>query len=317
MSDQKRRFFSGISIEQALIQAASYHGVDPERIVYRKVEKRHGFLRVRRRVVIDVDPQSPLKPEGAAAPEPPEGKERPAAQEERRASSRPAAAREERGPEGGGEGEPPESGRPESGRPERGGRQAREAREAETEAPPRPRRPARERPEDEEAPARSREPRETPPSMEVAEAAQRALDLVAQLARLRVMAEVRPGEDRLELDLSGPDHDRLVEDEGEILQAMEYLVPRIMRGLAGESVAVRVDSGNFRAEHEAELQARARRAAEEVRRLGRATTLDAMNPAERRIVHLTLADDPEVETESQGEGYFKRVQVVPARPGRR
>ena len=37
-----------------------------------------------------------------------------------------------------------------------------------------------------------------------------------------------------------------------------------------------------------------------------------MNPADRRVIHMTLADDPGVVTESEGEGYFKRVSVRPA-----
>jgi predicted RNA-binding protein Jag len=36
-----------------------------------------------------------------------------------------------------------------------------------------------------------------------------------------------------------------------------------------------------------------------------------MSPDERRIVHVTLTDDPHVDTESQGEGYFKRVKIFP------
>ncbi len=42
---------------------------------------------------------------------------------------------------------------------------------------------------------------------------------------------------------------------------------------------------------------------------GGTRTLRPMNPADRRIVHLALADDPDVETESQGNGYFKRVSI--------
>jgi spoIIIJ-associated protein len=49
-----------------------------------------------------------------------------------------------------------------------------------------------------------------------------------------------------------------------------------------------------------------------VRRKGRPRMLEPMNPADRRIVHMTLADDPGVVTESSGDGYFKRVSIRPA-----
>jgi spoIIIJ-associated protein len=51
--------------------------------------------------------------------------------------------------------------------------------------------------------------------------------------------------------------------------------------------------------------------AEDVRRRGRPRILEPMNPADRRIIHVTLADDPGVMTESEGDGYFNRVTIRP------
>ena len=61
MSDKKRKFFSGRSIEQAVMAAASYYGLVPEELAYREIEKKHGFVRVRRNAVIAVDPENPRK----------------------------------------------------------------------------------------------------------------------------------------------------------------------------------------------------------------------------------------------------------------
>ena len=55
----ERKYFSGSSLEIALMQAARHHGLQPEEVAYRKIEKRHGFLRSRKGVVIEVDPESP------------------------------------------------------------------------------------------------------------------------------------------------------------------------------------------------------------------------------------------------------------------
>ena len=72
MSSAKRRFFSGPSLEAALMRAARFHRVGPERLDYRRLEKRHGFLKVRRGVVIEVNPAAPLKQaeqvDGVASP---------------------------------------------------------------------------------------------------------------------------------------------------------------------------------------------------------------------------------------------------------
>ena len=102
-------------------------------------------------------------------------------------------------------------------------------------------------------------------------------------------------------------------DDGEILMAIEHLLPRMIRCLSGgETAAVRVDCDNFHEIREERLRSLAQRVAEEVRKRGKPRVLEPMNPADRRIIHTTLADDPDVVTESEGDGYFKRIMVRPA-----
>ncbi|HEX2643076.1 MAG TPA: hypothetical protein VHU81_08795, partial [Thermoanaerobaculia bacterium] len=68
MNEAKRRFFSGDSLQQALVQAANYFNLAPEQIAYRSIEKRHGFLKVRRKVVIEVNPDAPRREKPAPVP---------------------------------------------------------------------------------------------------------------------------------------------------------------------------------------------------------------------------------------------------------
>ena len=80
MNDSKRRFFSGDSLQQALVQAANHYNLPPEEIAYRSLEKRHGFLKVRRKAVIEVNPDAPKRERATApAPAPPSPPARPAA----------------------------------------------------------------------------------------------------------------------------------------------------------------------------------------------------------------------------------------------
>lgn len=67
MTHKKRKFFSGSSLEAALVAAASEYGIPVDEVDYELIEKKHGFLRVRRNVVIRVDPESPQRAEGAPA----------------------------------------------------------------------------------------------------------------------------------------------------------------------------------------------------------------------------------------------------------
>ena len=100
-------------------------------------------------------------------------------------------------------------------------------------------------------------------------------------------------------------------EEGELLLAIEHLLPRAIRGIAGDTTAVRVDCENFHELREERLRSLAQRVAGEVRRSGQAKKLPPMSPADRRIVHLTVADEPGVSSQSEGDGFLKRVRVDP------
>lgn len=288
MSLNKRQFFSGNTVEQAVLAAACHYHVDPERIAYRQVDKRHGFVKMRRRLVIEVDPDNLLRPEGESAPAPSGGEPR---RERARPTDRPPAPQRRREAGGGRR----EGGRREDHRRE-GGRRGREDRRREGG-----------RPQDERA--EPGPPREPPSPEEVLAAAREAAERVLRLGKLDLEAAVSWGDERVEIDLNGPDRERLLDEEGEVLQAIEYLVPRVMHGLVGDAAACRVDSGGFRRGREEELVELARRTADAVRQGGRPIVLEPMNPTERRVVHLTLAEEPDVTTESEGEGYFKQVAV--------
>lgn len=166
----------------------------------------------------------------------------------------------------------------------------------------------------EEAPATDTEAQEDVDSPaldseEILEIAQEALGQLLELADLEVSAEMALADGRLEVEIEGVDQELLVEDEGQVLLALQHLLPRVMFRELGRIVPCRLDSGGYQRRKEERLRGLARRVADEVVSRGGIRTLRPMNPADRRIVHLTLADDPDVETESQGNGYFKRVNI--------
>ncbi|HET9213018.1 MAG TPA: R3H domain-containing nucleic acid-binding protein [Thermoanaerobaculia bacterium] len=430
MNEPKRRFFSGDSLQQALIQAANHFHLAPEEIAYTSIEKKHGFTKVRRKVMIEVNPDAPRKEKGAAparpAPIPPAtptavyspppaelqtrrhvespvldrpALDRPAApsrtpeigvresriepmetlpraQAETPAERRPAVEREERAgspdrpaePARGGEersrepraAEPGRSGEGRENRENRenrGGQDRGPRRDSDRRGgPPRgrgdrggerrdrgprsgagPREPRREQPSAASRPAGQSEDRRREPGILAggglvtlpdtprrpserypvaegphAEAAKTAAELLLRVAGLDLEPRVLQGEDRLEVDLSGPDVDWCFADDGELVLAIEHLLPRLIRSMSGESVLVRVDCDNFQEIREERLRSLAQQMAEEVRRFGKPRTLEPLNPADRRVIHVTLADDPHVITESEGDGYFKRITIRPA-----
>ena len=94
--------------------------------------------------------------------------------------------------------------------------------------------------------------------------------------------------------------------------------PRADNGESGENSRPRGESArrqsrrggdNFSRSSREQLEQQAKDAAKEVKRWGEAVKLPEMNAHDRRIIHLTLQDDPEITTESEGEGSFKKVVV--------
>ena len=351
MSDSKRRFFSGDTLQQALVQAANHFRLQPEEIAYRQIEKRHGFTKVRRKVVIEVDPAAPRQAPPAARPAAgataaggERGAEqtapgRPSIEAERDATSPPPRPSSETptraslpsqdtpSPQGRVPGEemPVSAVHPAATLPERqrGGGFDRGHPRRPSGAYPRDRRPgdvpgsggaAVEREDLVALPEQPRSVGERYPAADGprAEAAARGMELLLRVAGLDLTPRIYQGEERLEIDLVGSDTDWCFADDGELLMAIEHLLPRIIRSIAGESVLCRVDCDNFHEIREERLRSLAQKVADEVRQRGRSRTLVPMNPADRRIIHVTLADDPAVVTESEGEGYFKRITVRPA-----
>lgn len=115
------------------------------------------------------------------------------------------------------------------------------------------------------------------------------------------------------LDIEGEDLGLLIGRRGQTLASLQYLLNLIVAKQVGKRVAFGVDVDGYRRRREDALVSLAKRTASRVRQTGRSVTLEPMPPNERRIVHITLADDPNVITVSIGEGEARKVAVTPAR----
>ncbi len=303
MSGDRRKFFSADTLERAILAAASQFGIDPERVAYQRVEKKQGFVRSARRFLIEVDSSRPERePDvaareslgariGAEATAPGVGMSAPggALRTEKRERQGVRAARVERGGE-------------------RRGRESRQgawARRSTLEPSASELVPLLEKP-------RRLSERFPPLSGDIATALSEECARLLGVAGLRLEAAVLKGEDELLVDLSGADGEACFRDSGELLHALEHLLPRLVRSRTGSAVSCRVDCDSFHEIREEQIRSLAQRVAEEAVREGSPKILEAMNPSDRRLVHLALADDSTVSTGSEGDGYFKRVVVRPS-----
>jgi spoIIIJ-associated protein len=120
-------------------------------------------------------------------------------------------------------------------------------------------------------------------------------------------------EDGIKIQVRGDDIALLLGHNAELLDALEYLGNRVLARSSGEETKLVFDSGGYRARREKELRLMAEKAAEKVRVSRIPFTFDPMTPNERRILHLALAGDDTVTTESQGNGENRKVTIRPTK----
>jgi len=136
---------------------------------------------------------------------------------------------------------------------------------------------------------------------------------------LELDARARDAGETIEVDLTGPDRDLMVDHRGEALNALQYLLNRVVyRGRIGKKI--HLDSEGYRRSREDEVVEIAKRAAEGVLAKGQEMLLNPLNPYERRLVHIALGEIEGIGTRSIGDGFLKRVAIFrttarAARPG--
>jgi len=125
--------------------------------------------------------------------------------------------------------------------------------------------------------------------------------------------EARP-DGTLELILDGRDRKTLMAKDGELLSALEFVLNRMGRRAWPDEPSVRLVCRGFRSERDDELVSMVREAAAQVASSGVPRRLRAMNPYERRVVHMTVRELPGMTTVSEGDGFLKRVRVEKLAP---
>jgi predicted RNA-binding protein Jag len=267
----ERRFFWGRTLPQAIAKAARHYGVAPESLAWSRHEKRHGFVRHQRAVLVEVDPRAPLRAVGSEL--------------SGRSGTAPAA---EAAPKPGAAPAPRRVAAP---------------------SPPAVR-PATPRPTADKIVARRNETEWDAPDEESEAAALEACRRLLRFARIAAVPAATRHAERIEIELTPPGPDTAAEAIGDqLLDDLEHLLPRAVFTLCGRRVRVAVDAFGRRAARAEELRALAAAVGERVRASGEAETLEPMTPGERRTVHLVFESDPELATESLGDSHRKRVRI--------
>ncbi|WP_027368686.1 protein jag [Desulfocurvibacter africanus] len=116
-------------------------------------------------------------------------------------------------------------------------------------------------------------------------------------------------------DTNEEDSGLLIGRDGQTINAVQYLVNRVVSKQWPESVRVQIDTGNYRERQDDKLRKMAYFLAGKAKSSGRAQSTKPLTSYHRRVIHMALQADPSVQTRSKGEGPLKRVLILPARRG--
>ena len=125
-----------------------------------------------------------------------------------------------------------------------------------------------------------------------------------------VTLSVEVGEDRMQVSVKSEDTGLLIGRDGQNLAAVQYLATRMITRIIGSQVRVQVDAGDYHVRQDTRLQELALSLAEKVKATGKVQTTRPLSAYQRRVIHLALQDDPDVQTRSSGEGALKHVVIL-------
>ncbi len=141
------------------------------------------------------------------------------------------------------------------------------------------------------------------------EVLQKIVDFISTDASI----SVSHNDGKLVYEVSGGKTAVLIGKRGQTLEAMQYLVEKIINKQNEQRVRVEVDIAGYLQAQRDRLEKLALRLSEKVKKTGKPVTAGQFNAHDRRIMHIALKEDREVRTHSVGEGYYRKLKIYPKR----
>jgi spoIIIJ-associated protein len=153
-----------------------------------------------------------------------------------------------------------------------------------------------------------------PPSAENIAAIQADLHQLLTLMGLPSEVQVVFEQNTVQCNISGMHEAHIVGAEGRTLDSLQYLLRKMVSRHLPDRIMLALNAGDFRERRTEELKVRAVELAAQVKEDGKTQAIAALNPSERRVVHMALQEDKGVRSRSVGEGLFKKVLIY--KPGK-
>ena len=140
---------------------------------------------------------------------------------------------------------------------------------------------------------------------------QEVLETIVKYINPDASVAAHDGDEGIVLNIIGDGSGIFIGRQGQTLDALQYLINKIKVRYGADAVPVTVDSEAYRARHDESLSNLAVKLGDKAKKRGGPVTTNLLNPAERRIIHLTLQKDAGLTTWSKGEGLLKKVIIAP------
>lgn len=150
-----------------------------------------------------------------------------------------------------------------------------------------------------------------PPSPELLATAKDSLERMVAAMESEAQVKGELGRRGIELEIVGGETGIIIGRRGQTLEALQYLVTRIVSHQAGRAIRVSVDTGGYRQRRFDSLADLAQRMGEKAAKTGRPVSVGPLNSQERRVVHMALRGEQGLSTVSRGRGDLKKVVISP------
>jgi spoIIIJ-associated protein len=138
-----------------------------------------------------------------------------------------------------------------------------------------------------------------------------ALQKIIDLITIDATISIEKRSNRIIFNVRGGNSAVLIGKRGQTLEAIQYLVEKIVNKNRKGRVGIHIDVEGYLEKRRMSLQRLAVRMAEKVKSTGKPAAIGQMNAHDRRIVHIALQDDNMVRTQSKGEGFLKKLVIFP------
>jgi spoIIIJ-associated protein len=147
--------------------------------------------------------------------------------------------------------------------------------------------------------------------MDILPEVERLIRTFLDAMELSVTPTITERDDHIRVDLTGPDSYLLLERKASVLDALQLIIGKIASSTIETDKRLVIDCDEHRLGLERELVSMAVQAADKVRKTGMRIELEPMNSYERRLVHMALKDEQGIASQSEGEGFLKRIVISP------